>query len=359
MSIKLSNTIKISIFILCSLVVGCSQNTNITTQKSSQIQSVKTSVSMTENDVEEATIIFDEDTPWMFGPWDKYKENPILTAGDYAWESKNVLNPTAIVKDGEVYMFYRGQNHKLVSYIGLATSSDGTTFQKQPNPVLEPTEEYERAGVEDPRIVEIDGMYYMTYTGWVHTTNYLCLAISKDLIHWQKKGKMLPSWLMPSKSGAIIPKKINGKYHMYFGDTDMYYASSDDLIHWEPELIPVMERRFRKKEDGTRYFDSLLVEPGPTPVITENGILLIYNGADMFKKYATGQVLFSLDDPKVILRRTEVPVLIVEDELEKTGQVGNVVFSEGLIEFNGQRYLYFGMGDSRIGVATAPLELSK
>jgi len=48
----------------------------------------------------------EEDFPWMIGPWVKYPHNPILTAGDYEWESKNVLNPSALVKDGKVYLFY-------------------------------------------------------------------------------------------------------------------------------------------------------------------------------------------------------------------------------------------------------------
>jgi len=210
--------------------------------------------------------------PWMIGPWVKYPHNPILTAGDYEWESKNVLNPTAIVKEGKVYLFYRAQNDKRVSCVGLAISEDGYNFEKQSEPVLVPTEKYEFAGAEDPRIVEIDGIYYMTYTGWIYHTNYLCLAISEDFIHWEKKGKILPDWPMASKSGAIVPKKINGKYYMYFGDSDIFIATSENLIDWEPEIKPVLNRRFRKKDNGERYFDSLLVEPGPTPIITEQGI---------------------------------------------------------------------------------------
>ncbi|MFH1940102.1 MAG: glycoside hydrolase family 130 protein [bacterium] len=298
----------------------------------------------------------EKDFPWMIGPWVKYPHNPILTAGDYEWESKNVLNPTAIVKDGKVYLFYRAQNDKRVSCIGLAISDDGYNFEKQSEPVLVPTEKYEFAGAEDPRIVEIDGIYYMTYTGWIYHTNYLCLAVSKDFIHWEKKGKILPDWPMASKSGAIVPKKINGKYYMYFGDTDIFIATSENLIDWEPQIKPVLNRRFRKKDNGERYFDSLLVEPGPTPIITEQGILLIYNGANFSKEYATGEVLFSLEDPRVVLKRTDTPVLEVDNILEEKGEVNNVVFSEGLVQFNGKWFLYFGMGDSRIGVAVADLK---
>jgi predicted GH43/DUF377 family glycosyl hydrolase len=298
----------------------------------------------------------EEDFHWMIGPWVKYPHNPILTAGDYEWESKNVLNPSALVKDGKVYLFYRAQNDKRVSSIGLAISEDGYNFEKQSEPILVPTEKYEFAGVEDPRIVEINGTYYMTYTGWIYHTNYLCLAVSQDFIHWEKKGKILPDWPMASKSGAIVPEKINGKYYMYFGDTDIFIATSENLIDWEPQIKPVLNRRFRKKDNGERYFDSLLVEPGPTPIITEQGILLIYNGANFSKEYATGEVLFSLEDPRVVLKRTDMPVLEVDNILEEKGEVNNVVFSEGLVQFKGKWFLYFGMGDSRIGVAVADLK---
>lgn len=300
----------------------------------------------------------EQDFKWMIGPWVKYPHNPVLTAGDYEWESKNVFNPTAIVRDDKIYLFYRAQNDKYISCIGLAISEDGYNFKKQDEPILVPTEEYEFAGVEDPRIVEIDGVYYMTYTGWIYRTNYLCLAVSKDFIHWEKKGKILPGWPLATKSGAIVPKKINGKYYMYFGDTDIFIATSENLIDWESQAQPVLKRRFRKKESGERYFDSLLVEPGPTPIITEQGILLIYNGANFFKKYATGEALFSLDDPRVVLKRTDLPVLVVNNILEEKGQVNNVVFSEGLVQFKGQWFLYFGMADSRIGVAVADLEFN-
>lgn len=182
------------------------------------------------------------------------------------------------------------------------------------------------------------------------------MAVSKDFIHWEKKGKILPDWPMASKSGAIVPEKINGKYYMYFGDSDIFIATSENLIDWEPEIKPVLNRRFRKKDNGERYFDSLLVEPGPTPIITEQGILLIYNGANFSKEYATGEVLFSLEDPRIVLKRTDMPVLEVDNILEEKGEVNNVVFSECLVQFGGKWFLYFGMGDSRIGVAVADLK---
>ena len=81
-----------------------------------------------------------------------------------------------------------------------------------------------------------------------------------------------------------MPQKINGKYWMYYGDTNIWAATSDDLINWTPIEEPVMQPR-----EG--MFDSRLIEPGPTPLITDDGILMLYNSADEDLVYRAGQVL--------------------------------------------------------------------
>ena len=80
------------------------------------------------------------------------------------WESGSVYNPAAIVKDGKVVLLYRAHADDIVSHVGLATSDDGIHFERHPEPVLSPTEPYEEFGGEDPRVTEIDGTYYLTYT---------------------------------------------------------------------------------------------------------------------------------------------------------------------------------------------------
>jgi predicted GH43/DUF377 family glycosyl hydrolase len=105
-----------------------------------------------------------------------------------------------------------------------------------------------------------------------------------------------------------------------------------------------------KRRDGA--FDSRLVEPGPPPLLTNDGILLLYNGADQDLVYASGQALFDPADPTRLINRSETPFLEPTAELEQEGQIANVVFIEGLVNYKGVWYLYFGMGDSGIGVAT-------
>ncbi|PTX60304.1 putative GH43/DUF377 family glycosyl hydrolase [Melghirimyces profundicolus] len=308
-----------------------------------------------------------------FGNFQKHEENPVLSPVGDGWESKDVFNPAAVVKDGKIYMLYRAEDQTGLgkwngtSRIGLAVSEDGIHFERRPEPVLVPTEDYEKpGGCEDPRVTRIGDTYVLTYTAFDGVSARLCLAVSEDLIHWEKKGIVFPGWKGDqskewSKSGAILQEKVNGKYVMYFGDSSIWVAYSNDAVHWEPLEEPVL--RVRKDPEA---FDSLLVEPGPQPMMTEEGILLIYNGARKLAeegrsgsggihpapvRYEAGQVLFSRDDPAKVIRRTSDSFFAPEVREERTGQVDNVVFLEGLVELKGCWYLYYGMADSHIGVA--------
>lgn len=308
---------------------------------------------------------------WRFplGPFQKYQGNPVLSLQGTGWEAKDVFNPTAIVKDDTVYLLYRAEDTtgaglwNGTSRIGLALSHDGVHFIRNPEPVLAPTEPYEwPGGCEDPRVVEIQGLYFLTYTAFDGKVARLCLATSTDLFHWTKHGPMLPDFRLPdgtpwTKSGAILPQPVGGRYWMYFGDTAIWLAWSSDLFHWTFEPEPVLT----PSPDPTR-FDSELVEPGPAPWMTGEGVVLLYNGArqmptppDMLpaRHYGVGQALFAADNPGALIARTAEPFLSPTEAGAQRGQVNHVVFAEGLVEFHGDLLLYYGMADSHIGVARA------
>jgi predicted GH43/DUF377 family glycosyl hydrolase len=283
--------------------------------------------------------------------------NPILRPGTNTWESKFVFNPAAIVKDGLVQLLYRAQGPDGRSSIGLATSSDGVRFRRRSEPVMVATEPYELpGGCEDPRVIQVRGTYYMTYTGYDGTSARLCLATSRDLVRWTKYGPMFKDFQTRdvdkpwSKSGAILSKPINGRYVMYFGDKDIYYAWSEDLINWTPGPVdePVM-----RPEPGT--YTAELLEPGPPPLITENGyILLIHNSAardpDGTLVYRAGQALIDPLTPTTELARLTTPFLVPTTPEEISGQVNHVVFVEGLVAYKGEWLLYYGQGDAGVGV---------
>jgi predicted GH43/DUF377 family glycosyl hydrolase len=282
---------------------------------------------------------------WAPGPFAKYEDNPIMEPQGNGFEAMAVFNPTVIVEDGIFYMLYRAEDRKGVSYIGLAESEDGINFVRHSEPVLSPTEKYEIwGGCEDPRVVIFGDTYYMTYTAYNGYRAKLALATSTDLVHWEKHGVIIPwPW---SKSGAIVPQKINGEYVMYFGDSSIWIAYSDDLINWDVVDEPVMKTR-------PDHFDSRGIEPGPPPIVIDQGILLIYNGWNNDITYKVGAVLFSKDDPTRVLERLDQPILEPTEGWEKAGQISNVVFASGLAQHEGVWYLYYGGADKCLNLAIA------
>ncbi len=297
-----------------------------------------------------------------------------------SWQEKNVLNPTAFVKAGKVYLIYRAQDSAMTSRLGLAISEDGIHFKKQAAPIFFPAEDafkkYEwKGGVEDPRIVMTpEGQYFLTYTSYDGKTARLCFALSTDLKTWQKMGpvlkneKYINSW---SKSGALVVEKVNdqmvakkikGLYWMYFGDTDLFMAYSKDLIQWEAFENKESTKMFSVLHPRPGYFDSRLVEPGPFALYTPNGIVLIYNSSNAANDgdpalpkytYAAGQALFDTAAPYKLIDRTSAYFIYPNKAYELVGEVNNVCFVEGLVPFKNQWFLYYGTADSKIGVAIA------
>ncbi|HXM67669.1 MAG TPA: glycoside hydrolase family 130 protein [Candidatus Acidoferrum sp.] len=295
-----------------------------------------------------------------FGTWRRVSDSPVISPQGDGWESAGTFNPSVILKDGKIVMLYRAQDKGGTSSLGYAESRDGILFTRRSQPVLSPEKDYEKnGGVEDPRLVQFGDTYYLTYTGYNKKDAQLCLATSKDLIQWERGGVILPAYkgnwnVRWTKSGAIVPEKIAGKYWMYFLGTSadnkdqMGLASSTDLLHWtEVTSVPVLPVRPGR-------FDSRVAEPGPAPIVTSKGIFLIYNGADDNLVYRTGVALFDRNDPSKLIWRTDNPIFAPEREWEKVGQVPNVVFVEGMVR-QGERYLfYYGGADTNIGVAEAP-----
>lgn len=310
------------------------------------------------------------------GPFTKYAGNPLLVPNPAnEFESAYIYNAAAIVLDDTVFLLYRAQNAAKVSTIGLAWSSDGYEFTRLDRPILEPSNPWEMGGgVEDPRVVRIDGVFYMTYTAWDLKVPKLCLATSTDLVHWEKQGgPLFPDFIDVeksldgrtevrfghSKSGAIFPEKTaDGKFMMIFGEAYLCVAESEDLIHWRAWPF---NKYFAT---GVHDWENRLLEPGPTPVKTRDGRwILVYNvatrGAPGFhnNQYSISQMLIDLahlsDGP---LARLDRPSVVVSAKNEQLGQVNEVVFCEGMVQFHGKWFMYYGQGDSELGVAIADVQ---
>jgi predicted GH43/DUF377 family glycosyl hydrolase len=299
------------------------------------------------------------------GPFTPYEQNPILSPQGDGWQSGSVYNPAAVVVDDRVALLYRAHADDIISHVGLAWSDDGYHFDREPEPVLSPSEGYDAFGCEDPRVTLVEGTYYLTYSGWDREQSLLCLATSSDLHTWTKHGPLFPDFdtFQPqgrgvpgpwSKAGGILPVKVNGRWLMYFGEGSIWLATSEDLFTWTP-TVPDSEAPIMAPRPGT--FSDFLVEVGPQPLVTDDGlILLLHNAAvknpDGSVRYTAGQLLIHPDRPDEILAELTHPWLEPVTAEERHGLVSNVTFVEGLVWFRDRWLTYYGQSDSTLGVAT-------
>ena len=349
-----------------------------------------------------ATPAHAQDRGWMFGPFEKPRAaNPVLTPratsefrspmGDTTvrWEEYATFNPAAIVRRGGVTMLYRAEDRSgdkeighHTSRLGMAESSDGLRFTRRDAPVLYPARDAQMAnewpgGVEDPRLVEReDGTYVLTYTQWNRDVPRLAVATSPDLVTWTKHGPAFAAarggayLRMETKSGAILSRvvgdrlvatKVNGQYWMYFNVPDIMIATSDDLVAWTP-LADADGKLLKVLSPRAGYFDSWLVEAGPPAILTDRGIVVLYNAGNSkefgvsslpARVYTGGQALFDAKNPIKLLARATEPFIKPTESYERTGQYAEgTTFLEALVPFRGRWFLYYGMADSRVGVAT-------
>ena len=336
---------------------------------------------------------------WMLGPFVRPASgNPVITPDKTAvfqdplrkapvhWEALHTFNPAAIVRNGKVYVLYRAEDNTgemriggHTSRLGLAVSDDGTHFKTDATPAFYPAPDAQQSrewpgGTEDPRIVESeDGTYVLTYTQYNGHSYCVGIATSKDLRTWTKYGPAFGAQgkyakLMYKSAGIVtrlngnklVAAKINGKYWMYWGEIHIHLATSEDLVHWRPvegangNPVELLSAR-------PGHFDSSFPETGPPPVLTDKGIVVIYNGKNAPEggdpqlgpnAYAAGQVLFAADNPARLLARGDKPFFYPEMPYEKTGQyAAGTTFVEGLVYFKSKWFLYYGCADSLVGVA--------
>jgi predicted GH43/DUF377 family glycosyl hydrolase len=319
-----------------------------------------------------------------------------IRKGPVHWEALHTFNPAAIVRGGKVFVLYRAEDDTgamqigmHTSRLGLAESTDGVHFKRDAEPVFYPAEDAQKTrewpgGVEDPRIVESpDGGYVLTYTQWNRVSYTVGIATSPDLLHWTKYGPAFAAAeggkyaglkyksagiVTRIDGGRLVAARIEGKFWMYWGEGSIRLATSPDLIHWTPvedaDGNPVELLRPR-----AGHFDSTFPETGPPPVLTAKGIAVLYNGKNAISggdpelgagAYATGEALFSADDPSHLLAQLDKPVLKPSLSYEKSGQyAAGTTLAEGLVLFHGRWFLYYGCADSLVGVATAPVTAVK
>jgi predicted GH43/DUF377 family glycosyl hydrolase len=260
-------------------------------------------------------------------------------------------------------MWYRAQGLDWISRIGYAVSEDGVGWNRLRRPVLEPADATDSRGVEDPRVVRLDGRFVMTYTAYgraftgegqpTHSGGGILpmIAVSDNGIVWERIGPIVRG--EDNKDHVLFPRRINGRYAaLHRRWPNVWIAYSDDLQSWpESEMAPI----YGPRQDNPAAWDSKSVGSNGAPVETAEGWLLINHGYNDDHIYKFGVVLVDIDDPTRIITRPERAIFQPEELWELKGDVPNVVFSSANPVLDGTVYIYYGGGDHVIGLATCRL----
>jgi len=290
----------------------------------------------------------------------RYKNNPILTKDDIPYPVATVHNAAVVKYNGKYIMIFRSHKMNGRSILGKAQSNDGYHFIADNNPFMVPAsegvfKEYEAYGIEDPRIVFLDGEYLITYSAYSKYGVRIALAKTKDFKSIERVSLITES---DYRNVVIFPEKFNGLYarldrpHSEISPWSIWISYSPDLIYWGESKLIMKPLQY--------HWDEMKIGPGAPPIKTPRGWLHIYHGVFPTMDgcvYRLGVALHDLKDPSIIIAVGDEWILEPEEIYEITGYVHNVVFSCGAVpEDDGSVKIYWGGADKVMCVGTANIE---
>jgi predicted GH43/DUF377 family glycosyl hydrolase len=326
------------------------------------------------------------------------KEGVLLEKTDREFENQAVLNPGCVRVGDKVKMLYRAVKEGNYSSLGYC-ELDGplVVSERYENPVMVPEFDYERHGIEDPRIVFFEGKYYVFYTAYDGKNARTAYATSDDMVSFEKKGIISANMLygeaedlfrnsglylkeryfffesyykdvvgedvlLWAKDSCIFPKRIGGRIalmHRILPDMQISYAN--DLCeytaeYWKAYLKRLSDHLLLKSKF---WYESRSIGGGAPPIETKDGWLIIYHAvedSDEGKVYHASAALLDKDNPQKVIGHLRDPLFSPQMDWELKGDVNNVVFPSGAVEFDGRLYIYYGAADKRIGVASLDLD---
>lgn len=316
-------------------------------------------------------------------------QNPIMSPRPYSWESRAVFNPGALLSGGRVHLFYRALGDDGISRIGYASSLDGLDFKERlsyPIYFFNEAEEMKKhwpftsparpiynrnlyssgggwGGCEDPRMVLMDGIIYMTiniFNGWNSMRVAVISIKEEDLLnkkwHWRDFSYLSHDGDR-QKNWVLFPEKINNKYAIFhnldMGDPTRVGISFVDKLDTsqtpkkeeapDPQSLPNHIVTWHKR---TRSAAS-------PPIKTKDGWLLLYHAMDKdgTERYKLGALLLDLKDPTKVIYRGKKPILEPNEWYENDWKPG-IIYANGAVVLGENLFVYYGGGDKYVGVAS-------
>jgi predicted GH43/DUF377 family glycosyl hydrolase len=297
----------------------------------------------------------------------RYEKNPIISPREGVdFEVGGTINAAAIELQGKIYLIYRAVADKNVSTFGCAVSTDGFTIDERfDQPIYRGKSVYETningieySGAEDPRVSEIGDRLYFSYTAYNGKVARVAVIsiLTKDFLDrkfdaWSEPSVISPDYV-DDKDSCILPEKFDNKYMVFHRiglNACADFVESLDFVHPIIRCIEIFGPR-------PGMWDSAKVGIAAPPIKTKKGWLLFYHGISDHKVYRVGVMLLDLKNPTQVLARSASPILEPEMDYEMSGVVPHVVFPCGVVVRKDTVYMYYGAGDTVIGVATGSIK---
>jgi predicted GH43/DUF377 family glycosyl hydrolase len=279
-----------------------------------------------------STPIFDPDTPDGIRILRIREDDPRL----------NYPDPRLFTYEGVTYL-------TTLSHLRLAWSEDGVHFTTEPHPALVGQGLYETFGLEDCRVTQLNLDYLLTYTAVSQRGVAVAASRTRNFAHFDRLGIILPPH---NKDCAIFDQFVDESYYCLhrpsgvagLGGNFIWIARSPDLIHWGHHQCLATTR--------PGHWDSVRIGAGAAPILTDDGWLEIYHGADDHGIYRLGLLLLDTHNPYRVIARSQEPIMGPEADYEKKGFLGGVVFTNGHLVAGDTITLYYGAADTVICGAT-------
>jgi len=288
--------------------------------------------------------------------------NPIITADDLPYPANTVFNPGAARLNGDTVLLLRVEDLRGLSHLTVARSTDGIHgwwIDHRPTFASDPGRHPEEVwGVEDPRITWLPEReeYVIAYTAFSRRGPLVSLAMTRDFRTFTRLGPAMPP---EDKDAALFPRRIDGRWALIHrptpvaGGAHIWVSFSPDLRHWGDHSLLMHAR------EGA-WWDAGKIGLGPPPLETPEGWLILYHGVQYTASgaiYRVGLALLDLEDPRIVLHRSDEWVLGPAEPYEQAGDVAGVVFPCGWVHdpATDELRVYYGAADSSVAVATALL----
>ena len=307
-------------------------------------------------------IPWEEDNTCGKEPVWRYSGNPII-GRDGNKISNSVFNSAVVrFEDGFAGVF-RCDSRSISMDIFVGKSKDGINWEIEDEPIkFEGADEeiLKREYRYDPRVCFIEDRYYITWCNGYHGPT-IGIAYTFDF----KKFVQLENAYLPfNRNGVLFPRKINGLYmmlnrpsdngHTPFGD--IFISQSKDMEFWGRH-----RHVMGTIKDDISAWQSTKIGPGPIPIETDEGWLMIYHGVINTCNgfvYRMGAALLDLNEPWKVLARSKNYIMAPWEQYECMGDVPNVVFPCAALhdKESGKIAIYYGCADTVTGLAFTTVE---